>query len=41
MIFIAHQLPKGLKVDSVVTLGPHESRISVVTEDRKTQDLMD
>jgi subfamily B ATP-binding cassette protein HlyB/CyaB len=23
MIFIAHQLPKGLHVDSVVTLGPH------------------
>ena len=38
MIFIAHQLPKGLKVDSVVTLGPRESRISVVAEDRKAQD---
>ena len=41
MIFIAHQLPKGLKIDSIVTLGPHESRISVVTEERKTQDLTD
>jgi len=35
MIFIAHQLPKGLQVDSVVTLGPHETRMSVVGEDRK------
>jgi ATP-binding cassette, subfamily B, bacterial HlyB/CyaB len=39
MIFISHQLPRGLQVDSVVTLGPHESRMSVVTEERKTQDV--
>jgi ATP-binding cassette, subfamily B, bacterial HlyB/CyaB len=39
MIFISHQLPKGLLVDSVVTLGPRESRMTVVAEERKTQDL--
>jgi subfamily B ATP-binding cassette protein HlyB/CyaB len=35
MIFIAHQLPKGLQVDSVITLGPHETRMQVVSEERK------
>jgi ATP-binding cassette, subfamily B, bacterial HlyB/CyaB len=35
MIFIAHQLPKGLQVDGVVTLGPSATRISVVGEERK------
>jgi hypothetical protein len=35
MLFIAHQLPKGLQVDSAVTLGPRESRMSVVGEERK------
>jgi subfamily B ATP-binding cassette protein HlyB/CyaB len=35
MLFIAHQLPKGLQVDSVVTLGPAATRMSVVGEERK------
>ena len=35
MLFIAHQLPKGLHVDSVVTLGASATRMSVVSEERK------
>ena len=35
VLFIAHQLPKGLQVDSVVTLGPSATRMSVVGEERK------
>jgi len=35
MLFITHQLPKGLQVDSVVTLGPSATRMSVVDEERK------
>jgi len=35
MLFIAHQLPKGLQVDSVVTLGQWGTKIGVVGEDRK------
>ena len=35
MLFIAHQLPKGLQVDSVVTLGPNAARMSGVAEERK------
>jgi len=35
MLFIAHQLPRGLQVDSVVTLGPSATRMSVVGEERK------
>lgn len=35
MLFIAHQLPKGLQVDSVVTLGQWGTRIGVVAEERK------
>lgn len=35
MIFITHQLPKGLQVDSVVTLGQRGTKIGVVGEDRK------
>ena len=27
MLFIAHQLPKGLQVDSVITLGQWGTRI--------------
>jgi subfamily B ATP-binding cassette protein HlyB/CyaB len=34
MIFIAHQLPKGLSVDGVFTLGPHETSMQVVSEER-------
>ena len=33
MIFIAHQLPKGLQVDSVITLGPHGTGMQVVQAD--------
>ena len=35
MLFITHQLPKGLQVDSVVTLGQRGTRIGVVGEERK------
>jgi subfamily B ATP-binding cassette protein HlyB/CyaB len=35
MIFIAHQLPNGLHVDSVITLGPHETCMQVVTSERE------
>ncbi|MBI4207823.1 MAG: peptidase domain-containing ABC transporter [Betaproteobacteria bacterium] len=34
MLFIAHQLPKGLQVDRVITLGAQESRVSVVGNER-------
>lgn len=30
MLFIAHQLPKGLHVDEVVTLGAHGAKVAVV-----------
>jgi ATP-binding cassette, subfamily B, bacterial HlyB/CyaB len=30
MVFIAHQLPKGLQVDEVITLGAHETRMEVM-----------
>jgi subfamily B ATP-binding cassette protein HlyB/CyaB len=35
IIFIAHQLPKGLQVDSVITLGQRGTRMEVVGEERK------
>lgn len=35
MLFIAHQLPRGLQVDAAITLGEHEKRMSVVGEERK------
>ena len=35
MLFITHQLPKGLQVDSVVTLGTSATRMSVVGDERK------
>jgi subfamily B ATP-binding cassette protein HlyB/CyaB len=35
MLFIAHQLPKGLQVDSVITLGQWATRMGVVGEERK------
>jgi ATP-binding cassette, subfamily B, bacterial HlyB/CyaB len=35
MLFITHQLPKGLQVDSVVTLGQWGMKIGVVGEERK------
>jgi len=36
MLFIAHQLPKGLKVDEVVVLGGSEKQASVVAPDAQT-----
>src|SRR5262245_29687281 len=35
MLFIAHNLPRGLQVDAAITLGAHETRMSVVGEERK------
>jgi subfamily B ATP-binding cassette protein HlyB/CyaB len=35
IIFIAHQLPKGLQVDSVITMGQRGTRMEVVGEERK------
>ena len=35
LVFIAHQLPKGLQVDSVVTLGARETRMSVVSDEKE------
>jgi ATP-binding cassette, subfamily B, bacterial HlyB/CyaB len=34
MLFIAHQLPRGLQVDAAITLGAHETRMSVVGRQR-------
>jgi subfamily B ATP-binding cassette protein HlyB/CyaB len=34
MIFIAHQLPRLLQVDAAITLGPRETRMSVVGQQR-------
>ncbi len=34
MLFIAHQLPKGLQVDEVVTLGAHGAKVAVVQEQK-------
>jgi len=33
MIFITHQVPKGLQVDEVVTMGQHAMHVSLVKED--------
>jgi hypothetical protein len=35
MVFIAHNLPRGLQVDAAITLGAHETRMSVVGEERR------
>jgi ATP-binding cassette, subfamily B, bacterial HlyB/CyaB len=35
MLFITHQLPKGLQVDSVVTLGQRGTKIGVIGDERK------
>jgi subfamily B ATP-binding cassette protein HlyB/CyaB len=40
MLFIAHQLPRGLQVDSVVTLGQWGTRMGLVADER-TQAEMD
>jgi ATP-binding cassette, subfamily B, bacterial HlyB/CyaB len=32
MIFITHQVPKGLQVDEVVNMGQHAMHISLVKE---------
>ena len=34
MLFIAHQIPKGLKVDEVVMLGPNETQMEVISRDK-------
>ena len=34
MVFIAHQLPRLLQVDAAITLGPRETRMSVVGQQR-------
>jgi subfamily B ATP-binding cassette protein HlyB/CyaB len=34
MLFITHALPKGLKVDEVVMLGPKETQMGVVSGDK-------
>jgi len=34
MVFIAHQLPRGLQVDAAITLGTHETRMAVVGQQR-------
>jgi len=34
MVFIAHQLPRMLQVDAAITLGPHETRMAVVGQQR-------
>ena len=34
MLFIAHQIPKGLKVDEVVMLGPSETQMGVISGDK-------
>jgi hypothetical protein len=34
MLFIAHQIPKGLKVDEVVMLGPNETQMGVISGDK-------
>jgi len=33
MIFITHQVPKGLHVDEVVNMGQHAMTMSLVKED--------
>ena len=33
MIFITHQVPKGLQVDEVVNMGQHAMQMSLVEED--------
>jgi subfamily B ATP-binding cassette protein HlyB/CyaB len=35
LLFIAHQLPKGLQVDTVITLGQWGTRMGVVGEERR------
>jgi subfamily B ATP-binding cassette protein HlyB/CyaB len=32
MIFITHQVPKGLRVDEVVNMGQHAMHMSLVKE---------
>jgi subfamily B ATP-binding cassette protein HlyB/CyaB len=36
MIFITHQIPRGLQVDEVVALGEHGARMGVVGDARAT-----
>lgn len=37
MIFITHQIPKGLQVDEVIALGEHGARMGVVSEGATAQ----
>lgn len=39
MLFITHQLPRGLQVDSVITLGQWGTRMGVVAEERRNGEL--
>jgi subfamily B ATP-binding cassette protein HlyB/CyaB len=39
MLFITHQLPRGLQIDSVVTLGQWGTRMGVVGDERKQAEL--
>ncbi|HKU69980.1 MAG TPA: peptidase domain-containing ABC transporter [Burkholderiales bacterium] len=39
MLFIAHQLPRGLQVDSVVTLGQWGTRMGLVGDERKQTEM--
>ena len=34
MIFITHQVPKGLQVDEVVNMGQHAMHMSVLREEK-------
>ena len=37
MIFITHQIPRGLHVDEVIALGEHGARMGVVSDDEQGQ----
>ena len=39
MLFVTHQLPRGLQVDSVITLGQWGTRMGVVAEERRNGEL--
>jgi subfamily B ATP-binding cassette protein HlyB/CyaB len=39
MLFVTHQLPRGLQVDSVITLGQWGTRMGVVAEERRSGEL--
>ncbi len=37
MLFIAHQIPKGLKVDEVVMVGPNATQMGVIRGDKSQE----